>query len=111
MSKLNHNRYLGHENIRSQREYEYERSLPTAKQKKFFVKLIMMCKDNELDCNTGRTQTRAEYACAIDLLIERLQEAGIDVRGNGKKGTLVLTHKTDTRNNEYVTTERIVVED
>lgn len=111
MSKLNHNRYLGYEKIRSQAEYEYERSLPTARQKKFFIRLIMMCRENGLDCNTGRTKSRGEYALAIDRLLERLQEAGIDVKGNCKKGTLVLNHKADARNNKYMTTERIVVED
>ena len=111
MYKLNHNRYLGFERVRSQLEYEYEKSLPTAKQKKFFTKLIMMCKGNEIDCNTGRTQTRGEYSLAIDTLLERLQKAGVDVKGNGKKGTLVLSHKTDVRNNEYMTTERIVIEE
>lgn len=110
MRGLNHNRYLGFEKVRSQIEYEHEKSLPTAKQKKFFRSLIIKCKENGIDCNTGRTRTRGEYVLAIDKLLERLQEAGVDVKGNGKKATLVLNHKTDARNNEYVTTERIVVE-
>lgn len=111
MGKLNHNRYLGYEKVRSQSEYEHERSMPTAKQKKFFVRLVMMCKENEINCDTGRTRSRGEYALAIDKLLKRLQEAGVDVKGNGKKGTLILHHKTDARNNEYMTNERIVVED
>ena len=110
MSKLNHNRYLGFEKVRSQSEYEYEKSLPSAKQKKFFKSLIMKCKENNIDCNTGRTKTRGEYALAIDKLLERLQEAGVDVKGNGKKATLILHHKPDVRNNEYMTTERIIIE-
>lgn len=111
MTKLNHNRYLGFENVRSQSEYEHEKNLPSVKQKKFFTRLIMRCKENGIDCNTGRTHTRGEYALAIDKLLKRLQEAGIDVKGNGKTATLVLTHKTDARNNEYMTTERIVIEE
>lgn len=111
MGKLNHNRHLGFERVRSQAEYEYEKSLPTAKQKKFFKSLIIKCKENGIDCNTGKTHTRGEYALAIDKLLERLQEAGVDVKGNGKKATLVLNHKTDVRNNEYMTTERIIVEE
>ena len=115
MAKMNykkkHNRYLGHERVRSDSEYEYERSRPTHKQKSFFKGLIMMCKENNIDCNTGRTQTRGEYAMAIDKLIKRLEEAGVDVKGNGKSATLVLNHKADARNNEYLTSERIVVED
>lgn len=35
MGKSNHNRYLGFERVRSQLEYEYEKSLPTTKQKNF----------------------------------------------------------------------------
>lgn len=111
MSKLNHNRYLGFERVRSQSEYEYERSLPTAKQKKFFIGLVMKCKENGIDCKTGLTQTRVEYAGAIDVLIQRLKEAGVDIKTNGKKATIVLTHKFDARNNEYMTTERLVVEE
>jgi hypothetical protein len=71
----------------------------------------MMCKEHNLDCNTGRTRTRGEYSLAIDTLLDRLQSAEVDVKGNGKTGTLVLTHKPDVRNNEYITTERLVVED
>lgn len=108
--KFNHNRYLGHEKIRSQAEYEEEKSIPTFKQKKFFTKLIMLCKENGLNCDTGRTQSRGEYSSAIDKLLKRLQEAGVNTNGNGKEGTLVLSHKPDARNNEYITTERIVVE-
>lgn len=111
MSKLNHNRYLGFEKTRSQYEYEKVRSQPTAKQKKFFTALVMKCKENGIDCNTGRTRTRGEYAYGIDVLLKRLQEAGVDVKGNGKNATLVLNHKSDVRNNGYMTTERIVVED
>ena len=111
MGRLNHSRYLGFERVRSQLEYEHEKSLPTAKQKKFFKSLIIKCKESGIDCNTGRTSTRGEYSLAIDKLLERLQEAGVDVKGNGKKAILVLNHKTDTRNNNYITTERIVIED
>lgn len=110
MARLNHSRYLGSERLRSQREYEREKSMPTAKQKKFFRSLVAKCKENGIDCNTGRTRTRGEYALAIDKLLEMLQESGVDVKGNGKNSALVLTHKPDARNNEYITTERIVVE-
>ena len=106
-----HNRYLGNEKVRSDSEYEYEKSQPTHKQKNFFKRLIMMCRENNVDCSTGRTQTRGEYAMAIDKLIKRLVEAGVGVKGNGKKAILVLNHKADARNNEYMTAERIVMED
>lgn len=110
MNKLNHNRYLGYEKVRAQKEYEREKSIPTVKQKKFYISLVMKCKENGIDHVTHRVYTRGEYALAIDKLIKRLQEAGVDVKGNGKKATLVLNHKTDSRNNSYMTTERIVVE-
>ena len=111
MRPYRHNRYLGSEHIRSQREYERERSTPTAKQKKFFISLVMRCKENNIDCTTGRTSSRAEYALAIDKLIERLKEAGVEINGNGKKAIAVLTYGTDLRGNDYRTTERIVVEE
>lgn len=107
----NHNRYLGFEKIRSQSEYEYEKSQPTFKQKSFFKSLIMKCKEHDVASDTGRTQSRAEYAMAIDKLIEQLNVAGIAVKGNGKEVAIVLHHKLDVRNNEYLTTERLVIKD
>ena len=100
MRKRNHdhNRYLGFERVRSQSEFENERSQPTFKQKKFFKRLVMLCKENDVDYTTGRTQSRVEYAIAIDKLKERLDEAGINVGGNNKQSMIVLSHKTDVRN-------------
>lgn len=111
MSRPDHNRYLGFEHIRAQSEYEREKETPTAKQKKFFKSLVMKCKANDVDCNTGLTRTRGQYAHAIDTLLARLQEAGVDVKGNGKTATLELHHKSDARNNDFMTTERIRIDD
>lgn len=111
MTKLNHSRYLGSEMVRSQREYEREKSKPTVKQKKFYVGLKIRCEENGIDTNVGRVWTRGEYAIAIDKLIERLKEAGIDTKSNGKSATLVLHHKPDARGDHYMTTEIIVVDD
>ena len=104
-----HNRYLGFERVRSEHEYEREKSIPTEKQVKFFKALVMRCKENNLDCSTGKTRTRAEYSMAIDKLILRLTEAGVAVKSSGKEASYVLSHKSDARNNEHYTTERIVV--
>ena len=111
MTKLNHSRYLGGETVRSQREYEREKSKPTAKQKKFYIGLKIRCEENGIDTSVGRVWTRGEYAIAIDKLIERLKEAGIDTKCNGKSATLVLHHKPDARGDHYMTTERIVIDD
>ena len=111
MTKLNHSRYLGGEMVRSQREYEREKSKPTAKQKKYYIGLKIRCEENGVDTNVGRVWTRGEYAIAIDKLIERLKEAGIDTKSNGKSATLVLHHKPDVRGDRYMTTERIVIDD
>lgn len=111
MTRLNHNRYLGSEKVVSEREYEREKSKPTVKQKKFYTSLKIRCEENGIDTNVGRVWSRGEYSLAIDKLIQRLSEAGIDIKGNGKTATLVLHHKPDARGDQYMTTERIVITD
>ena len=111
MGRPDHNRHLGYEHIRSKAEYERERETPSHKQRKFFRSLVMKCKANGVDCNTGLTRTRGQYARAIDTLLKRLQEAGVDAKGNGKTATLELHIKTDARNNEDTILERIRVDD
>ncbi len=110
--QLNHSRYLdyGARDI-ADRSYHRAKTTPTAKQIKFYKKLYALCKENGIDPKTSEyTRTRIEYAMAIDTLIDRLRDHGIDIAGNGKKGTYILTHGSD-RHGRYYTDEIIKVTD
>ena len=109
--KLNHSRYLdyGAKSI-GENAYEYEKHRPTHKQINFYRKLYAICKKNKIDTNTGTyTKTRMDYAMAIDKLLERLNENGIDIKGNGKKAEYVLKVNSDkdidVKVNEYIEVE------
>jgi hypothetical protein len=108
--RLNHSRYIDvYARDIGDRAYRKAKATPTAKQVRFYKKLYAMCKENGVDPSTGKyTKTRIEYAMAIDELIKRLQEHGVDVSGNKKEATLVLTHGSDRRG-RYYTNERIEV--
>jgi hypothetical protein len=110
--KLNHSRHLDYYATDvGNRVYAKAKSTPTAKQVKFYKKLYAMCKEHGIDTNTGiYTRTRADYAWNIDKLIGRLQEQGVDVKGNSKKAVWVLEHKSDRRGN-YYTKESIEIRD
>lgn len=109
--KLNHSRYIdnGAEDI-SNSMYESARRQPTHKQVKFYNSLYGKCKDNNIDATTNHAHTRAGYARAIDMLLQRLQEAEIDVYGNGKEGKSVLMIGEDKKG-RFTSRERIVVEE
>lgn len=101
---LSHSRYLdyGARDI-GDRAVQQARSTPTAKQVRFFKRLCVMCRENGIDTAIGHgTRTRADMAMAIDKLLARLQEAGIDVNGNGKSAEYVLTVGSDRRGRYYV---------
>lgn len=109
-SQLNHSRYLDY-GARDTGNFSYYRAkqTPTAKQIKFYKRLYAMCKENDIDPKTGSyTVTRADYAMAIDELIKRLQEHGVDIKGSNKNVDIILSHGTD-RQGRYYTSERIVV--
>lgn len=100
---LNHSRYLdyGARDV-GDRAYQQAKSTPTAKQVRFFKRLCAMCRENGLDTNIGHgTRTRADMAMAIDKLLTRLQEAGVDATGNGKSAEYVLTVGSDRRGRYY----------
>lgn len=110
--RLNHSRYIdsGAKAI-ADRMYAKAKETPTAKQIKFYKRLYAICKEHNIDTDTGEyTRTRGDYMIAIDTLLERLKAAGIDVNGNGKSGVLVLENRQDTYGN-YYTLEKIRVED
>lgn len=110
--QLNHSRYLDY-GARDTGNYSYYRAkeTPTAKQVKFYKKLYALCKTHDIDPKVGKyTVTRMDYSIAINTLIERLTEKGIDVKTNNKNATHVITHGTDHAG-RYYTSERIVVED
>lgn len=109
---MKHNRYLDYyaKDV-GDREYHKAKDTPTFKQKKFYYRLYAMCKENNIDTSTGDyTVTRAEYADAIDKLIKRLQEHGINVSGNNKDAVLVLTDVDDRRGRNYIN-EQIKIKD
>ena len=90
--RLNHSRHLDYyARDVADSAYETAKQTPTAKQVSFFNKLYAMCKANEVDTDVGYyAKTRMDYARAIDELISRLQENGIDVKGNNKKADYVV---------------------
>jgi len=112
MAKLNHSRYLDY-GARKTGKYAYEgaKHTPTHKQKKFYYQLYAMCKEYEVDTDIGfYTVTRADYALAIHRLIKRLQEKGVDIKGNNKNAGLLLIDKTEPDGSHYMA-QRIVITD
>jgi hypothetical protein len=110
--RLNHSRYLDYyaRDIGDGAVHR-AKSTPTAKQVKFYKKLYALCKENGIDPRTGEyTVTRSDYAMAIDKLIIRLQENGVDVRGNGLKASYILEIGEDRRGRDWAT-ERIELTD
>jgi hypothetical protein len=93
MRKASHSRYLDYgSRSTGYAAYQQAKQTPTDKQKRFFRQLCAMCRENGLDPSVGHAvSSRSDYGMAIDKLIARLQETGIDVRGNGKKADYVLT--------------------
>ena len=88
MSKqLNHSRNIDYyaKDISNSAYWSAKRT-PTSKQIKFYNKLYALCKENNVDTKTDRyTVTRNDYAENIDILLNRLIDAGVDVKGNGKE--------------------------
>lgn len=102
--RLNHSRHIDiYARDAGDRAYWKAKRTPTAKQIKFYKWLYAQCKENNIDTSTGEyTKTRAEYAFAIDKLITRLQENGIDVKGNDKTAHRVLHDVTDRRGRRHI---------
>jgi len=93
MKKARSNRYLDY-GARSTgyAAYQQAKATPTDKQKGFYRKLCWLCRENGLDPATGEpVRTRSDYGIAIDKLLARLQEVGVDVKGNGKKAEYILS--------------------
>lgn len=91
--------------------YHAAKHKPTAKQMKFYKRLYALCKEHGVDPKVGDyTRTRTDYAVAIDVLLERLQDHGVDVKGNGKQATYVMELKED-RHRRLTATEHIDVEE
>lgn len=110
--QLNHSRYLDYyaRDVGDSAVHK-ARSTPTAKQVKFYKKLYALCKENNIDPRTGEyTVTRSDYAMAIDKLISRLQENGVDIKGNGKQAEYILEIGEDRRRRNYAK-ERIELTD
>jgi len=111
--KLNHSRYIDkYARDTGDRAYWKAKRTPTAKQIKFYRWLYAKCKENGVETDTGEyTKTRAEYAFAIDKLITRLQENGIDVRGNDKMARRVLHDVVDRRGRRHIRDSIEITED
>jgi hypothetical protein len=108
--RLNHSRYLDYyaKDV-ADREHEKAKQTPTHKQIAFFNKLYAMCKANQVDTDMGYyAKTRMDYARAIDELLSRLRENGIDVKGNNKQADYVIKVGEDRRGRAYAK-ERIDV--
>lgn len=95
-------RYNSHYGSYSKNRYydalKTAKNTPTAKQKKFFASLCAKCVENGIDAGCGHPlNNRIDYASGISLLLERLQNAGINVHGNGKEFTKTVTVGMDER--------------
>ena len=111
MKPKHHSHYGSYSKNRYYDDLATEKSKPTAKQKKFFAALCAMCHENNIDVSTGHSlRNRVDYALAINTLISRLNESGIDVHGNGKNFTHCHSYGTDDRGRDF-TTERMVRKD
>jgi len=109
---LNHSRYLDYyaKDV-GDNAYHKAKQTPTAKQVRFYKRLFAMCKEHGLDTDTGGyARTRVEVGWAIDKLLERLKEHGVDVNGNDKEATYVLEVGVDRRGRSYAH-ERIEIAD
>lgn len=61
-----------------------ERRQPTEKQKKFLARLSALCTENGLSAKVGHTlSNRIEYSKAIEILVLRLHNAGVEVKDYG----------------------------
>lgn len=90
--------------------YEFEASRPTRKQKSFFKMLVAKCVENGVDQKLGKhLSTRVDYADAIDTLLDRLREAGVQVKGNDEKFSALLVI-TDDKEVGLIPRQRLVPE-
>jgi len=110
--RLNHSRHMDfYARDVGDREYEKAKATPTVKQIRFYKKLCYMCKVHNTEPKIGPSpSTRADYAWAIDKLIEHLRGKGVDIQGNGKKATRTLIVGEDHWG-RLTTRERIQIED
>ena len=100
-------RYNSHYGSYSKNRYHNdlmrEKTTPTAKQKKFLCRLFAMCNENGIDPGIGhKLKTRCDYSVAINTLIARLNEAGVEVQGNGKTFTKCVATGTDSRGRDFM---------
>lgn len=100
-------RYNSHYGSYSKNRYYDEiarlKITPTAKQIKFAKSLFAMCKENDVDAKLGYPlMTIGDYATAIGTLLKRLQDAGVDVHGNGKQFSRCIEVGIDDRGKDYV---------
>lgn len=88
--------------------YEDERTRPTQKQRRFFKQLIGKCKQHEIDFTLNKhLATRADYAEAIDRLLTRLEDAGVQVKRSEEEFDRLLIVEDDPEIGRYVK-ERLV---
>lgn len=78
--KLKHNRNLNYSQKSMYNVMGYECRKPTEKQIKYFLRLKYVCKDNNIDNTFVREpKSREDFCLAIDELLYRLKEKGIDL--------------------------------
>ena len=108
--QLNHSRYMDiYAKDIADEEYHRVKEYPTSKQRKFFKMLYAMCKEYNVETRLDvYVRTRMQYAMAIDVLIERLQKAGVEVEGNGEDVEYNFTHGSDRRGRYYTDTQIVV---
>lgn len=93
--KINHSRNISDSGSYFEAEMYDLKSRPTDKQRKFLQSLIIKCKKNNIDSDTGLKESRSDYAMAIDELIGRLKEHGIDVKAKSKNTEYILEIKDE----------------
>ena len=66
-------------------ESSFKNKLPTEKQLHVFKGLCKMCRENALSEKTGLAMhSREDYQRGIGILVRRLNDAGVDVKGGSR---------------------------
>lgn len=103
MKEVYHSHYGSYSKNRYYDDLKTEKNKPTAKQKKFHAQLCAICNANGIDAGCGHPlRVRYDYSSAINILLERLQNAGVDVHGNGKQFTKSVEIGMDDRGKDHV---------
>ncbi len=109
--KLNHSRNLNYYGPGMDRLVEKECRKPTQKQIRFYSRLRHMCDENGIDKTLlSEPRTRASFTIAINTLIERLKDNGVEIHSQQKDVEVIYT-MPDSKTLGAPSKERIIVKE